>query len=279
MGYISRLLVALLAPGACRLCESRLLQAVDYPVCEACLLQMVSLPLQHTCDVCGEPLAPESPGLRHAGDTYQQMCAACLASRPRFVRATAFGLYEHLRPAIRLLKFEGVPSLAKPLAPMLAAAVLYLRATAPDAMTVVPVPLYRGKRAYNQSHLLAANALHSIRKQAPGWALTLRTGMLRRTRPTESQFLLSQAQRRENLKGAFEADPAVSGLDILLIDDVYTTGATAQECTRVLLAAGAKSVHIATLARAGRDTAMHWRPMLPLPGTEAFQKESVAVFP
>ncbi|MGI4854771.1 MAG: ComF family protein [Janthinobacterium lividum] len=174
------------------------------------------------------------------------------------MRATAYGLYDDLRPAIRLLKFENTPSLAKPLGAMLAHAILHLQATSPSTLTVVPVPLFRGKRAYNQSTLLAQHALRIVRAAAPGWTLLLQTGLLRRVRHTESQFLLSPAQRRDNLRGAFQAGGDATGLDVLLIDDVYTTGATARECTRVLMAAGARSVRIATLARAGRDVAVRW---------------------
>lgn len=158
------------------------------------------------------------------------------------------------------MKFEGMPSLAVPLGELLAAAVLAHRPDAPGEMTVVPVPLFRGKRAFNQSTLLAESALRAVRKADPAWRLTLRTGLLRRTRRTESQFLLSPAQRRTNLRGAFAATADLANTHILLIDDVYTTGATAAECTRVLLAAGAGSVRVATLARAAKHTAACWQP-------------------
>ena len=164
------------------------------------------------------------------------------------------------------MKFEGVPSLGAPLGRLLATAIHSLRADSPQHLVVVPVPLFRGKRAYNQSTLLAQSALALLCRTAPDWTLTLKPHLLQRMRRTESQFLLSPAQRRDNLRGAFRASAAVADCDILLIDDVYTTGATAMECTRVLLAAGARSVRIATLARAGRDTAMTWQPASPLPG-------------
>lgn len=205
----------------------------------------------------------------------ERKCPACVAERPRFARATAFGLYDDFRPAIRLLKFEGVPALAKPLAAMLASAILQLQAAAPPALAVVPVPLFRGKRPYNQSTLLAEHALRLVRHAAPGWTLSLRPGLLRRMRRTESQFLLTPTQRRENLRGAFQADVIVKGLHVLLIDDVYTTGATAHECTRALLNAGAASVRIATLARAGRDIAVRWQPAKQLmPNVAAVTKET-----
>lgn len=257
--------VALLTPGECRLCSRPLLQAMDFPVCPTCLDGLQASALGLVCVLCGEPLAPDSTyGSGLFSHDAEVRCPACVASRPNFVQATAFGLYDDLRPAIRLMKFEGVPSLAKPLGAMMASAMLNLRSESPGSLAVIPVPLFRGKRAFNQSTLLAESALHLLRSAEPGWKLSLRSDLLRRTRRTESQFLLSPAQRRENLHGAFKAKPEVRGVDILLVDDVYTTGATAVECTRVLLRAGANSVRVATLARAGRDTAARWKPSVPL---------------
>lgn len=250
--------VALIAPDTCRLCERRLLQTSHYPVCDACLSQLFALPQVPGCTLCGDPLAPERTALfREAAD---QRCEACSTKPPRFVRATAFGPYDELRQAIRLLKFEGVYSLAKPMGRMLAEAILQHQADVPAGLVVVPVPLFRGKRPYNQSTLLARAALKHTRRVAPGWTLLLRPKLLHRIRQTESQFLLSPNERRNNLRSAFQADGGVRGLDVLLIDDVYTTGTTARECTKTLLAAGARSVRVATLARAGRDTAVRWKP-------------------
>ena len=249
---------ALLAPGGCSLCGARLTQAQRFPVCEGCLQGLSPLD-PHTCCVrCFEPLPLEALGALE--DDEASTCVACQASPPRFVRATAYGLYESLREAIHLLKFDGVHALALPLGALLAQAILQHRTVDAEAMTVVPVPLFRGKRASNQSTLLATEALRSLRSIAPGWVLHLRPALLKRVRQTESQFLLSPAERRTNLRGAFAASSAVCGLNVLLIDDVYTTGTTARECTRALLAAGARSVRVATLARAGRDTAVRWRP-------------------
>lgn len=254
-----RAAVALVAPTGCRLCASRLITAADYPLCNRCLADIQELSLAAICTRCGEPLASDAFFGTPSSEALGMECSVCVASPPAFVRATAYGLYNELRPAIRLFKFENTPSLAKPLGAMLARAILHLLPASPAALVVVPVPLFRGKRAYNQSTLLAQQALRVVRTAAPRWTLTLQPGLLRRVRHTESQFLLSPAQRRDNLRGAFQSGGDTKGLNVLLIDDVYTTGATARECTRVLLAAGAKSVRIATLARAGRDIAVRWQ--------------------
>ncbi len=196
-----------------------------------------------------------------AGQTGTPRCSNCTAKPPRYARAVSYGSYDDLREAIHLMKFDGVPSLAKPLGLPMAQAIRQFRGYAPERLAVIPVPLHRGKRAFNQSTLLAQEALRHLRIREPEWKLDFEPRWLRRTRPTESQFSLTAAQRRANVRGAFTADPAVRGRDVLVIDDIYTTGATVNECTRVLLRAGAASVWVATLARAQREIAVRWQPM------------------
>ncbi len=212
------------------------------------------------CPLCSEPLDIDSIAAAETLSTAEALCHSCQQQPPPFTRAVAGNVYDAVRPAVHLMKFENVPALAQPLAAVLAQAMLALRPTAPTRMTVVPVPLYRGKRAYNQSTLLARHALRLLRSSAPDWQLHLQLHALRRTRHTESQYLLSREQRQQNVYGAFAVQGDVRGHDVLLIDDVYTTGATVAECARVLLAAGATSVHVATLARAAREIAVRWQP-------------------
>ncbi len=252
--------VAMLLPGDCRVCGDALLRAADCPVCDGCLTALSGSRLAAGCRLCSEPLGFEP--MDAGEDGIAGLCRRCVAEPPKFVRATAWGDYDELRQVVHMLKFEGVPGLARPLGRLLASAILAQREGAPDAMAAVPVPLYRGKRQYNQSMLLARSALRLVRRAEPAWSLRLKPAMLKRVAHTESQYLLSPAQRRENVRNAFAASESVQGLHVLLIDDVYTTGATAAECTRSLLRAGAASVRVATLARAVRDGATHWQPPL-----------------
>jgi predicted amidophosphoribosyltransferase len=97
-------------------------------------------------------------------------------------------------------------------------------------------------------------------RRHPGFELRLVPGMLERKRATVSQAGLTAHQRRRNLRGAFSAPrpEALAGRHVLLVDDVYTTGATARACSRVLIDAGAASVRVATVARAQREGVAFW---------------------
>ena len=123
--------------------------------------------------------------------------------------------------------------------------------------------VYRGKergRGFNHAELLADAAVRELKRQRPEWRLCRAHGALSRVRETESQFGLTPHARRSNLRGAFavrDAD-AVTGRDVLLIDDIYTTGATARVCSQVLRKAGARSVLVVTLARAQVETVALW---------------------
>jgi len=182
----------------------------------------------------------------------------CCMAPPPFERAVAYGPYEgRMRDAIHAFKYDRLRPAARGLGQMLAAAIAELADDAPCELLVVPVPLHRAKhraRGFNQARLLAAEALAALKRTHREWKLTLASGMLLRQRATETQAGLSPHARRLNMRGAFHvADAAaVSGRHILLIDDIMTTGATARAAARVLRDAGAESVWVATLARAGR---------------------------
>jgi ComF family protein len=190
------------------------------------------------CTCCGTPF-PVDPGPG-------SFCAACLARPPAFTCARAILAYDaESRGAILALKhadrLELVPGFARWLGrvggPLLAGADL-----------IVPVPLHRGRlwrRRYNQSAELA-------RRLARDWNRAYDPLALIRGRPTLSQGAMPSARaRRKNVLSAFRVpEPGrVRGRRILLVDDVLTTGATAEACARALKRAGAADISVLTLAR------------------------------
>jgi ComF family protein len=162
-----------------------------------------------------------------------------------------------MRAAIHALKYNRIHPAARRLGTMLAAAIAQLGPDAPKDLLVIPVPLHRTRhkeRGFNQARALAECAINVLHKSYSGWHLTLASTTLMRLRSTESQAGLTPRQRRQNVRGAFKvSDPsAVRGSNILLVDDILTTGATARAAAQSLLKAGAAAVYVATLARARR---------------------------
>ena len=240
-----------LLPAFCALCGSPLPQLSSVPICDVCWTEF---PVQSgpQCLRCGDSLdAPE-------GSLSPALCRACRLAPPPFERAVAFGIYQgRMKAAIHALKYDRLHPAAHGLGRMLAEAIAQLAAEAPAEMLLVPVPLHRSKyaqRGFNQARSLAEHALGFLRKSHPEWRLTLASSTLMRLRATGSQAGLSPHQRRINVRGAFTvSDPSeVTARHILLIDDIFTTGATARAAAQALVQAGAATVWVATLARARR---------------------------
>jgi ComF family protein len=155
----------------------------------------------------------------------------------------AFDYEGPIAAAIQALKYQGRDDLAVPLVRRWR--LEWHVQVAPDRL-VVPVPLHTrrlAKRGFDQAWLLAREVARAIGAEA-------RPRALRRVRSTPPQVGLGRAERERNVRGAFAAALPLPGRDILLVDDVSTTGATLHACAEALLQAGARSVHGLVLARA-----------------------------
>jgi ComF family protein len=256
-------LFAALFPADCRLCGAPLIKISRLPVCEECLdgVRPISGGL---CSICGERIASPYAVIDSHG---APLCGLCRRLKPAYVKAAAYGSYEGgLRDLIHLLKYEHVRPAANVLGRMLAEVISRL---APDfggqRPLVIPIPLHQRKyheRGFNQAELIAQAAL---KLKPAGLDLRLPSGVLKRTRATLSQTGLSSHQRRENMRGAFEVEKnsEIAGQQVVLVDDVFTTGTTISECARVLQRAGATRIWVATVARtlkaeaAGAQIASH----------------------
>jgi ComF family protein len=207
------------------------------------------------CARCGDAMGMESS--RFAAAMGVSECTMCRLAPPEFERAAAFATYDNeMREMLHLLKFGGMRTLAEHvLGERLAAVILKLRAAAGDDLVVVPVPLFAARereRGFNQAKLLADAAVKRLRKVDPACRLNVNCTALKRVRQTREMYSLNPSQRRRNLRGAFRVTDAaaIRAREVLLIDDIMTTGATARECARVLLRAGATKVWVATVAKA-----------------------------
>lgn len=228
--HISRPLVDLLFPPSCAGCKR-----AGTILCDQCA-QSVEKINQAICLRCGRTQVTEA----------NTLCSLCLADKQpvlTMVRAAAFHT-EPLRAIIHNFKYGSRPELAQPLGRYLLATFAAAEWQRVAIDCVAPVPMFAARqkeRGYNQAELLAASFCRTVR-------LPLATNLLRRIRFTQAQVGLSAKERKDNVKEAFEASPAMKGKNILLIDDVYTTGATLRSCAESALQQGALRVYALALA-------------------------------
>ncbi len=187
----------------------------------------------YRCDICGMPV-----------NAYTPICDACQQEQHAFTRAWAVFMYEGvIKRLIYRYKYSGEATLTAPFAQWMQNE---YTALGWNAELIIPVPLHplrRRQRGYNQAQLLA----EALSKQLH---IPIDVKLLLRIVNTKTQTKLGRHQRLENLKHAFKAEKSesIKGKTVLLVDDVYTTGATADQCSEVLKRAGAARVFLLTLA-------------------------------
>ena len=227
-------LTRLILPPVCPMCD----RFVDEPntLCAKCFgkLNFITQPY---CIKCGRPFEFDIKG--------EMMCAGCIKENPLYHSARSILVYDDgSKNLILPFKHADRTELSNLFGKFL---LRDYESMIADADMIIPVPLYITrllKRKYNQAALLAKYLSKKVN-------VAYEPNILYRKRNTVSQGHMSRKERYDNVKGAFgiKSNKSVSGLKIILVDDVMTTGATINECTKILLKAGAEQVDVLTVAR------------------------------
>lgn len=239
-------------PGLARRAGEALISLFFPPHCAGCGAD--TAPGEHVCEACAAKVRPiEPPFCQRCSEPFDGAidgefeCANCGDRELHFDCAVAPYLSRGVvREFIHRFKYDHQQFLRRPLANWLADALTDPRLQSPPIDAIVPVPLHSTRfreRGFNQAALLA-----EVLSERAGVPLL---NCLQRTRYTTTQTRLDRHERMENLRNAFRVrhSAAVQSRHLLLVDDVFTTGSTVDECARVLRLAGAASVRVAVVAR------------------------------
>jgi len=242
MGFFLEKLAHFFLPPQCYCCGD-FLEEGQRGICLDCLsgVHWIEPPF---CTVCGIPFL--------SAETENHPCGGCLREEKYFTAARALGYYEgSLQEVIHRWKYEEKTHLTSLMGQWMVEGLnRYWGASCFSLLIPVPLHVQRlRERGFNQALLLAKELSH--------WTgIPYEKRALQKKKPTSPLVSLSGREREREVKGVFFAaeKEKLEGKAILLVDDVYTTGATANECSKVLLAAGAKSVDVLTLARTVRNS-------------------------
>jgi len=235
---IGKSLINLIYPNQCEVCRAALGPFKKTGLCNICRdrIKLIQLP---SCGLCGRQLKKNTGSMKH--------CRDCVNADFYFERNWAACRYNGvLKECIHLFKFKDRRNLLPVFGELMVSfARRHIRLS--DFEQIVPVPLHRAKireRGFNQAGALAGAFSKNV-------SIPCATGCLIKVRRTHPQNELSKEKRMQNLKGAFRvSSPSLlKNKSILLIDDVFTTGSTLNECAGAALASGARRVECLVLAR------------------------------
>jgi ComF family protein len=241
----------MLCPPECVWCETP--TAANQHFCEDCLALFVSD--YYRCKRCASPLPPVVPNAS---------CARCQAAKWRFSSVITLGPYRgRLREAVILMKKKPFELLRRAVGELIAQQLHTQFADSTPLLIAVP---NHWTRTILRSVCQASSLAQSV-SLSTGWPLL--RGVVRRSRKTAKQGMLSWTERTHNVRGAFKLKPTprISGRHIIVVDDVLTSGATADEIAKMLLAGGAASVSVAVAARGtgAREVVMKSAASVPSP--------------
>ncbi len=238
-------LASLVLPAPCRICAEILDTGSSIPFCRACLGALTQPLPEPLCSQCGRPIVSAAVA---AEGISLPLCHLCRKGVYAFDLARSFGAYTpKMSRAILLLKYGNVAPLGKWFARLLAS-IVERQPHDFDADAIVPVPLDAGRlreRGYNQAELIAKPLARML-------GIPFRSLLLLRTHPRPNQLRLTRRERWETVRGAYATHKTalVDKLRVILVDDVFTTGATLDACSQALKRAGASQVVGLTVARA-----------------------------
>ena len=246
--YIKEGLLNFVFPLNCKVCGKPIRESRGYSICEDCF-KTIKLIENPYCKKCGKPLI----GTGFFLNNKDILCINCRKQHSYFNCARSVGVYEKaLRKCIHLFKYYREKKLAKPLGKLL---INYLSENTQYYQKVdliIPVPLHKNDlvvRGFNQSLLLAIEIGNYF-------SIPVGRDILIKKKITTFQIKLSKKEREKNLINAFliKEPERIKEKNILLIDDVFTTGSTVRECSKELKKARAKNIGVLTLARGMSET-------------------------
>jgi ComF family protein len=241
--YITEGLLNIVFPLDCKICEKPIRESKGYSICEDCLktIELIERPY---CIKCGKPLIPT--------DFFKQsreiLCLDCKIKKYSFKFSRSTGIYDKvLKKSIHLFKYYREKKLAKPLGKLMVDYLLKNNEFENKLDLIIPVPLHKNdfkKRGFNQSVLLG-------KVVGDYFSIPIRENILVKKKLTPFQINLSKKEREKNILRAFsvEKPEEIKEKNILILDDVFTTGATVEECAKELTKAQAKNIFVLTLAR------------------------------
>jgi len=241
--YITEGLLNLVFPLDCKICEKPIRESKGYSICEDCF-KTIELIEQPYCMKCGKPLIPT--------DFFKQnreiLCLDCKIKKYSFEFSRSTGIYDKvLRKCIHLFKYYGEKKLAKPLGKLMIDYLLENNEFENKFDLIIPIPLHKNdlkKRGFNQSALLG-------KVIGNYFSIPIGESILKKKKLIPFQVNLSKKEREKNILNAFsvEKPEEIKGKNVLILDDVFTTGSTVAECAKELKKARANKIYVLTLAR------------------------------